>query len=702
MMDEICNPWAVTHIDSFNFLCCPECTFRSKEVSNFEKHATENHPNSEVFFHSGHREAPKLESNLFYCCPECVYKSEDVSMFQIHALENHPTSLTFFSRDDSREKEEITTRNPWDKDSIEDFLFFCCSLCPFTSRGNTNYDNHIAKEHFQLEKESIEYSDIKSEIHDVNRDTFYTEQKAFEIHNVRNHEDQSKSQKDTVEYLSDDIEMKVDHEMLSYTNEGPEKLDGKKLMDLEQTAANNYLKNVEVNTIDTTDKTNVKKKSNVLKTEIKLQDKINKAPKTYVCSLCSQDFRTQKQLKNHNPTNKIYKCPVCSKDFCSRKVLRTHQRTIHANIPCDVCSIIFDNPAKLNRHKEQKHPTPKKCEICSKIIVANIKRHIVDVHGDKSLEFFKCGQPNCSFSAKRKSNLELHEARCQKKKKNYTCKICSKLFPSSNAHNESQYIKHYKTEHNDVPPEFKDKEQYLCSECPETFFNKNNLNGHVWSKHRKTKTYECHTCQSTFIGRKDYVAHCKDVHDEIVSRTETIECQSCDETFIAANFYIQHHQSVHGGLPPEYLEKDLFVCDQCPKVFISKISLSMHRHNAHNADNKLGKKDAKKCPYCEKKFQTRANYNEHVKAKHEKNTPFKCDECDRSYGTNGKLLNHKKLVHQRVKCDECGKEICNSFILKRHKASVHGITPKDAFQCEKCASFFSTQTSLDKHVNSKH
>ena len=35
---------------------------------------------------------------LFYCCPECDYKSEDVSMFQIHALERHPDSMTFFSR----------------------------------------------------------------------------------------------------------------------------------------------------------------------------------------------------------------------------------------------------------------------------------------------------------------------------------------------------------------------------------------------------------------------------------------------------------------------------------------------------------------------------------------------------------------------------------------------------------------------------
>ena len=91
-----------------------------------------------------------------------------------------------------------------------------------------------------------------------------------------------------------------------------------------------------------------------------------------------------------------------------------------------------------------------------------------------------------------------------------------------------------------------------------------------------------------------------------------------------------------------------------------------------------------------------------MKSKHEKKTPFKCNECNRSFGTNGVLKTHKGLVHQRVTCEECGKEICNSFILKKHKASVHGITPKDAYQCRECPSFFSAQTSLQKHVNSKH
>ena len=55
MTYEIFNPWVVRSIDSFNFLCCPECVFRSKEKSSFQSHAIENHPKSKVFFCANQR-----------------------------------------------------------------------------------------------------------------------------------------------------------------------------------------------------------------------------------------------------------------------------------------------------------------------------------------------------------------------------------------------------------------------------------------------------------------------------------------------------------------------------------------------------------------------------------------------------------------------------------------------------------------------
>ena len=40
------NPWLVEDLDDFYFLCCPECTYKSKDDEAFIDHAVENHPKS--------------------------------------------------------------------------------------------------------------------------------------------------------------------------------------------------------------------------------------------------------------------------------------------------------------------------------------------------------------------------------------------------------------------------------------------------------------------------------------------------------------------------------------------------------------------------------------------------------------------------------------------------------------------------------
>ena len=44
------NPWLVKNIDDFNYLCCPECAYKSKDEISFESHAVENHPKSSALF----------------------------------------------------------------------------------------------------------------------------------------------------------------------------------------------------------------------------------------------------------------------------------------------------------------------------------------------------------------------------------------------------------------------------------------------------------------------------------------------------------------------------------------------------------------------------------------------------------------------------------------------------------------------------
>ena len=65
----------------------------------------QNHPKSKAFFKHDQTEVQEIQSSLFYCCPECSYKSKDVNQFQIHALEKHPQSMSFFTRENINENQ---------------------------------------------------------------------------------------------------------------------------------------------------------------------------------------------------------------------------------------------------------------------------------------------------------------------------------------------------------------------------------------------------------------------------------------------------------------------------------------------------------------------------------------------------------------------------------------------------------------------
>ena len=86
-----------------------------------------------------------------------------------------------------------------------------------------------------------------------------------------------------------------------------------------------------------------------------------------------------------------------------------------------------------------------------------------------------------------------------------------------------------------------------------------------------------------------------------------MECKSCTITFKFPSIYIKHYQDKHGTLPPEYVDKENFICDQCPSVFISKQNLRDHILRVHmkkkkktyrNTENGMEYIDAIKCTSC--------------------------------------------------------------------------------------------------------
>ena len=108
------------------------------------------------------------------------------------------------------------------------------------------------------------------------------------------------------------------------------------------------------------------------------------------------------------------------------------------------------------------------------------------------------------------------------------------------------------------------------------------------------------------------------------------------------------------------------------------------------------------CPNCKKIFTSGNNLDEHIKVKHENNTPEQCDECNRAFGTPHALKAHKYNMHKRSKCEICGQSLCNTFWLKRHMSASHGIRPEGSIPCSHCPLFFSSKGAKDNHVKKQH
>ena len=122
--------------------------------------------------------------------------------------------------------------------------------------------------------------------------------------------------------------------------------------------------------------------------------------------------------------------------------------------------------------------------------------------------------------------------------KDYACQECHETFPASRFA-ETNYIKHYRTLHNGIPPDFMDKKQYMCAHCPEIFFNIQKFKSHeakhhgLWKPGNKLKQYTCKKCEETFSGKRNYIAHCEKAHNEIIPlhHVDAIKCHSCDMIF---------------------------------------------------------------------------------------------------------------------------------------------------------------------------
>ena len=537
--------------------------------------------------------------------------------------------------------------NPWKVESLQAFNFLCCPECVYRSKEEISFQDHALTNHPQSQAffHNLFISNASEE---------YPED------HVKNEPDEN-----------DEIDQYCQKGMIIKEEDGiAEALE--EYYD-DETPANDP-EPMEESDADYMDEDAPLRKRKVRKRAVKRLKK--EEPLEDTCRLCHSelsDFASLDEhvLAEHLDADGNVKCPendceITGPDYqtmVEHKELQHMHRKIKKkenSFQCPTCQKVFTKEIRLRKHIESVHEKKKvKCPQCSKEVgIHSIAGHLKYFHApDRANKPFKCEE--CDYKS--------HSPLCLKN--------------------------HIRTRHRT------EEHQFACDQCDKKYAYLSQLRYHKSNKHDGLKTYMCDKCGKGWgpDAKAQFLRHV-----EFGCKTsmypDGIKCHSCEVTFSIEGNYIKHHMKVHGNLPPPYRDRELFMCDQCSTLCTNKKALRTHVLKTHEQ----APRKRTPCPHCDKTFAVKGACMEHIKVKHEGITPFKCDQCHRSYGTQWGLKSHRFSMHQRVKCDECGQEVSNTLILTRHKAKAHGIKPASVYQCNYCPLFYTLEAQLEKHVMNHH
>uniref|UniRef100_A0A8C2ZX96 P43 5S RNA-binding protein n=1 Tax=Cyclopterus lumpus TaxID=8103 RepID=A0A8C2ZX96_CYCLU len=249
----------------------------------------------------------------------------------------------------------------------------------------------------------------------------------------------------------------------------------------------------------------------------------------------------------------------CGATFTRQWKQKEHE-TVHTGArPCLCtiagCSRRFSRTSHLSRHMLQHRGVKQfQCKVasCTQSFfhAGNLKRHVGYVHGDKN-EYFKCNQPNCSLTFKKRRVFKMHLQEHQVPVK------CSKAGCTATFDSHITRKAHEKKHAG-----------YRCPHVNCQVFE------HTWGKIKKhmvkhQATFTCQACKKVFKKATSLRRH-KRIH---ASHKPVLVCPRDDcQAYFSTTFNLQHHiRKVH-------LELLKYRCSfpDCPRVFAMRESMNRH------------------------------------------------------------------------------------------------------------------------------